>query len=100
MAYKIDIDIDKLKELYFKEKKTLDYLSKNIFYVSRQTLYNRLKEFNIKKKDMIDISEVIRLYEVEKKSLHKIANQLNCSHTKIYVILKAKNIKLRGRWEK
>jgi predicted DNA-binding protein YlxM (UPF0122 family) len=99
-AKKIEIDLDLLKTLHCDEELPLEYLAQNVFYVSRQTLYNRLKEYNLKKeRKQFDLNLAIHLYEVEKKGLYEIANQLNFSHTKVYNQLKKNNIKIRTNWD-
>jgi hypothetical protein len=85
----IDIDIELLKKLYITERKTLDFLARNVFFVSRQTLMGRLKEYNIqrvvphgKKSNyvVIDIEVLKDLYYNKKKSMHEIARHFKLSY--------------------
>ena len=98
MAYKIDIDMKLLTHLHLNKRHSLQVLADKVFFVSRQTLYNRLKEANIKVgKEFIDPQEVKRLYLDEQLSLYSIATKFNCSHTRVNNILRSQNVKLRSK---
>jgi DNA-binding Lrp family transcriptional regulator len=102
----IDIDIDLLKKLYVDERKTLQYMSENIFFVSNQTLISRLKEHDIKrnipegkKSNYLDINvELLKeLYYNQKKSMYEVSNYFDCSWHVILRRMKENNLPRRHR---
>jgi DNA-binding Lrp family transcriptional regulator len=102
----IEIDIDLLKKLYVDERKTLSYLADNVFYVSKETILDRLQEHNItrnnpkgKKGNYKYISKEILelLYNDKKKSLHEIARHLNIHYATVLKRMIEYNIPRRHR---
>lgn len=51
---KIDIDIELLKELYINQKKSLQYLGREVFHCSFVTLINRMEQHNIPRRKKYD----------------------------------------------
>jgi hypothetical protein len=104
----VDIDMDLLKKLYIEENKTLDYLSKNVFFVARQTLMNRLKEHNLYRKVPVgrragyinvDVELLKELYYNQRNSLHEISRKTGFSYHLIIKRMEQFNLPRRHRAE-
>jgi hypothetical protein len=99
---KIDIDIDLLKRLYLDHGIGIEFLARKVFYVSKDTLYDRLKQHQIQTvshQNKIDINKLNHLYYEKLMSLQKLSNYFDCSQTKILKVMKDNNMHRRGQWD-
>lgn len=106
-SHYVEIDMEKLYDLYINERNTLDYLAKQVFFVSRQTLATRLREHNIKRDNgakrphyiPIDIDTLKELYYDKKYALYDLSRVFNCSIGTIIKRMEEYNLPRRTSWE-
>ncbi len=90
------LDLEKIKEFYLDEGKTMDEIVK-LMGVSRTTIGRRLKKLGIRQKDKIeslDKNKITDLYVNKKKSLEEIGKLFNIGSYTISKVLKEQGIEI------
>jgi len=97
--YVINLDLEKIKELYVKQKKSLKETAL-IFEVSLNTLRKNLKKMNIKIRRCaralnLPVKEICKSYDIKNINPSILAKKYKCSYISIYNLLKRNGIKIK-----
>lgn len=98
---KVDLDLEKVKGLYFCKNKTIKQIAK-IFNVGETTIFSRLNKLGVIKrkgeliKIKLDFDKIRDLYINQKKPATEIGRILGVSYMTIINRLKENNVKMRG----
>lgn len=101
MSKSIDINEYELFELYVNKRRTMTKIASK-FNCSRKTIFNRLKQLNIKRKLglCLPMNEIQELYEKNGNTSQQIADMFHCNRGSIEKRLKKMNVKINNKQRK